>query len=43
MSPRPSPRHSHTFSMVENLIVLFGGFSAGRRLNDIWVYRDDLK
>lgn len=43
MSPRPSPRHSYSFTMLEDLVVLFGGFAAGVRLNDIWVYRFDVK
>jgi phosphoribosylformylglycinamidine (FGAM) synthase-like amidotransferase family enzyme len=29
--------------MLEDLVVLFGGFSAGRRLNDVWMFRLDVK
>ncbi|KAJ6254130.1 faciogenital dysplasia protein [Anaeramoeba flamelloides] len=34
----PSPRVWHTLTFVESQIVIFGGWSLGRAINDVWIY-----
>ena len=34
--PGPGGRHFHTMTLVGSKLFVFGGWSAKRRLNDIW-------
>lgn len=37
----PLPRDEHTAILVEDTMVVFGGFEAGQRTNDIFKYHFD--
>jgi Kelch motif len=39
--PGPGGRYYHTMTLVGSKLFVFGGWSASRRLNDIWAL--DLK
>ncbi|KAG2769665.1 Dynein alpha chain, flagellar outer arm [Phytophthora cactorum] len=39
----PAPRWRHSAILFEKNIIIFGGFAAEKRMNDLWIFNTELK
>ncbi|KAG6609263.1 dynein heavy chain [Phytophthora cinnamomi] len=39
----PAPRWRHSAVLFEKNIIIFGGFAAEKRMNDLWIFNTELK